>query len=104
MVIMLGIIEFGLASNAQITITNAAREGARTMAIKNSTVAAIASVKAAAPNASVTILSSQISITPAVCTAGQVTKVQVTYPYKFLTGFFGTGYTMTGMAAMRCGG
>jgi hypothetical protein len=30
--------------------------------------------------------------------------VTISYPFHFLTGFFGSGFTMTGKAAMQCGG
>jgi hypothetical protein len=30
--------------------------------------------------------------------------VTIRYPFAFLTGFFGSGFTMTGKAAMQCGG
>lgn len=104
MMLLLGIVEFGLAYNAQITITNAAREGARTMAIQNSTAAADSAVKAAAPLVNPAITNSEIAISPSICAAGQTVTVTIQYPYKFLTGFFGTGYTMIGTAAMQCGG
>lgn len=104
MVILLGIVEFGLAYSAQITITNAAREGARVMAIQNSTTATDQAVKTAAPYTNPAIINSEILISPSVCMAGQIATVQVQYPYKFLTGFFGSGYTILGKAAMRCGG
>ena len=46
--LLLGIMEFGRAYNVQITLSNAAREGVRVMAINNSaTAAAIATAKTA---------------------------------------------------------
>ena len=36
LLLVLGLIEFGRVYNVQISLTNAAREGARTMAIQNS--------------------------------------------------------------------
>jgi Flp pilus assembly protein TadG len=104
MMILLGIVEFGLSYSAQLTITNAAREGARTMAIQNNAGSAVASVIGAAPHLSSIIKPTDVSVTPALCVAGQTVSVQIHYPYKFLTGFFGAGYTMVGTAAMRCGG
>ena len=104
MIILLGIIEFGMAFSAQITLSNAAREGARTMAIQNSVIATGTAVIAAAPTVAPAIVTSQIVISPVVCAAGQVVTVEIRYPYHFLTSFFGSGYTMTSKAAMRCGG
>ena len=103
-VLMLGIIEFGLGYNAQITVSAAAREGARSMALHNSVSTARAATKASAPLAAPGITDSEITITPIVCSAGLTTAVTVVHQYKFLTGFFGIGYPMTGKAAMRCGG
>ncbi|WP_371131033.1 TadE/TadG family type IV pilus assembly protein [Arthrobacter sp. SDTb3-6] len=106
--LILGILEFGLAYNAQITVTNAAREGVRTMAIQNSTSAAKTAVETAASALNPAITDSEITITVSngttTCTGGSTATVAIQYPFKFLTGFFGTGYTMTGKAAMRCGG
>ena len=104
LMILLGIIEFGLAFSAQITVSNAAREGARVMAIQNSVSATGQTVVAAAPTLTPAIDTSQIVVTPANCVAGQVVTVEIRYPYHFLSGFFGSGYTMTGKAAIRCGG
>ena len=46
--LLLGIMEFGRAYNVQITLSNAAREGVRVMAINNSQSAAKAAAKNAA--------------------------------------------------------
>lgn len=106
--LILGILEFGLAYNAQITVTNAAREGARTMVIQNSPSAAKTAVKTVSSVLNPAITDSEITITVSngttTCTGGSTATVNIQYPFKFLTGFFGTGYTMTGKAAMRCGG
>lgn len=106
--LILGILEFGLAYNAQITVTNAAREGARTMVIQNSPSAAKTAVETVSSALNPAITDSEITITVSngttTCTSGSTATVAIQYPFKFLTGFFGTGYTMTGKAAMRCGG
>ncbi|NGN84843.1 pilus assembly protein [Arthrobacter silviterrae] len=106
--LILGILEFGLAYNAQITVTNAAREGVRTMVIQNSPGAAKAAVETVSSTLAPAITDSEITITvsngTATCTGGSTATVNIQYPFQFLTGFFGTGYTMTGKAAMRCGG
>ena len=48
--------------------------------------------------------SAEVAVTPSTCTAGSTVKVTITYPFAFLTGYFGAGFTMTGKAAMQCGG
>ncbi|WP_022887198.1 TadE/TadG family type IV pilus assembly protein [Glaciibacter superstes] len=109
-VLLVGILEFGVAYGAQISITGAARDGARTMAIESDPARTRNAVRAAAPALDPTITDSQISITTSagalmnVCKPGETTTITVTYPYTFLTGMFGATVTMSGKAAMRCGG
>jgi Flp pilus assembly protein TadG len=103
--LLLGIMEFGLVYNAQITLTNAAREGARTVAIENDQVAARADVRAAAIVLDPALTDADITFSPAgACAAGSTSVTTISYDYKYLTGFFGAGLTLTGEAAMRCGG
>lgn len=101
-VLLLGIIEFGLLYNAQITLTNAAREGARTMVITNDPAAAKNAVKAAAPYLDPAVTDAQISVEA--CSPGANSETEVSYPYPFVTGFFADSVTLTGVAVMRCGG
>ena len=106
-VIILGIIEFGLVYNTQITITNAAREGARALSIGNGVNTPFAAVSAASAALTPAVTSAEVTFSPSACTAanaGQTATVTIQYPYKFLSGMFGTGFTMTGVAAMECGG
>jgi Flp pilus assembly protein TadG len=103
--LLIGVIEFGNAYGAQLTITNAAREAARAMAVQNSpTVAKGAAVTAASALTRPSLTTSQVTVSPAACTAGGTATVTISYPFVFLTGFFGHGFTMTGKAAMQCGG
>lgn len=102
--LLLGIMEFGLAYGTQVTITNSAREGARTMAITDTPADARAAALAAAPNLNPQLRAAHITFSPASCTPGAQTTATVTYPMRFITGFFGTGLTVTGRATMRCGG
>jgi Flp pilus assembly protein TadG len=103
--LLIGILEFGNAFGAQLAVTNAAREAARTMAVQNSTSAAQSSALAAAQSlARPAMTASEVAISPSTCTAGSTATVTIRYPFTFLTGFFGTGFTMTGKAAMQCGG
>lgn len=100
-----GIVEFGLAFSAQASVSAAARQGARTMAVGSTAAAARTAAKTAAPGISLT--DSQISVSPTTCVGvanGVNTTVTVTYPYPFLTGFFGSGLTLTGTGVMRCEG
>jgi Flp pilus assembly protein TadG len=103
--LLLGIMEFGLLYNAQITLTNAAREGVRTVAIENDQAAARNDVRAAALVLDPAVSNTDIGFLPVgTCVAGVTATVTITYHYSYLTGFFGDGRTLTGRAAMRCGG
>ena len=107
LLLVLGIAEFGRAYNISTTLSAAAREGARTMALQNSTSAARAAAQAAAPG--VSLSSSQISVTPAACPAagtGSTTlvTVRITYPMAFVSGLFGSSVTLHGTGVMRCNG
>ena len=69
--LLLGITEFGRAYNAQVTLSSAAREGVRVMAIGNSPTAARTAAKNAATGAaSPALADTNITISPATCTAG----------------------------------
>ena len=103
--LLIGVIEFGNAYGAQLAVTNAAREAARTMAVQNSVSAAqSAALTAAQALTAPAMTASEVTISPSTCSAGATATVTIRYPFAFLTGYFGTGFTMTGKAAMQCGG
>ena len=108
LVLVLGIAEFGHAFQVQGTLSAAAREGARVMALQNDPAAARAAVRGATPTLDPAITDAQITISPAACpvnTAGTtLVELTIDYPMPFLTGFFGDGLDMTGTGVMRCSG
>lgn len=104
MVILVGIVEFSLVFTAQTTLTNAAREGARSMALFNDPAAARKAVKDSAFNLSPALTDAQITVSPTACTVGTRGTTTIRYQYHLMTGLFGDGITLTGKAAMRCGG
>ena len=107
-VLVLGIAEFGHAFQVQGTLSAAAREGVRTMALQNDPVAARNAVRGAATTLDPGITDAQITISPASCpvSASGSTQVELTIDYSmpFLTGFFGSGLDLTGRGVMRCSG
>ncbi|MGY1987259.1 TadE/TadG family type IV pilus assembly protein [Blastococcus sp. SYSU DS0669] len=107
-VLVLGIAEFGHAFQVQGTLSAAAREGARAMALQNDQTIARAAVLDAATSLNPSITPHQIAITPASCptTGGSSTNVEltITYPMPFLTGFFAAEVELTGTGVMRCNG
>ena len=111
MLILLGVIDFGRAYTQQLSLSAAAREGARVMAVQNDPVIAKAKVRDAAPALSLALTDSQIVISGTGCPTGyplgQTVTVTVTYPLTSITGMFDSlfsGEHLTGKGVMRCGG
>jgi Flp pilus assembly protein TadG len=106
--LVLGIAEFGHAFQVQGTLSAAAREGVRAMALQNDPAAARTAVRNAAASLNPGITDAQIAITPGSCPKvdGGSTNVRLTinYPMPYLTGFFGSGLALTGTGVMRCNG
>lgn len=108
--LIFGIVEFGRGFNARLTVTHAAREGARAFAIaegddsaaieedvRDRVEAAIAPLTLADPD-------TQISI-DAPCTPGEPAVVTVTYPLTFDVPLWQAGtWTITSTGSMRCAG
>jgi Flp pilus assembly protein TadG len=107
-VLVLGIAEFGHAFQVQGTLSAAAREGARVMALQNDPAAARTAVRDAAPTLDPAITNAQITVTPTACpTTGATSanvRVTISYPMPFLTDFFGATIGLTGTGVMRCNG
>lgn len=103
--LVLGIMEFGFIFYQQMSITNAAREGARAYAIHHADSGfSLTSVveTAATP---VTGVSATSVPSGATCAAGTIAQVTVTKAATSLTGWFPflNSMTLTGKGAMRCG-
>lgn len=107
-VLVIGIAEFGHAFQVQGTLSAAAREGVRAMALRHDEVDAKAVVRDAASSLNPAITDAQIDIDADDClTAGaanRVVRLTITYPMPYLTGFFGSGIDITGTGVMRCNG
>src|SRR3954452_2571600 len=107
-VLVIGIAEFGRAFQVQGTLSAAAREGVRVMALQNDPAAARSMVRSVASSLNPALTDAAIGISPSACpvasaTAGTV-RVTITYRMPYLTGFFGAGVTLTGTGVMRCNG
>ena len=107
-VLVIGIAEFGRAFQVQGTLSAAAREGVRLMALQNDPTAARSAVRNAASSLEPGITDAQITISPAACptlSAGSTSvRLTISYPMPYLTGFFGGGLALTGTGVMRCNG
>ena len=101
--LLMGIMEFGRAYNAQASLSAAAREGVRVMAVSNDPAAA----RLAAENAAVSLMpaltDTNISFGATACAPGTQITITITYNLSTLTGIAGP-FSMTGKGAMLCGG
>ena len=103
LMLVLGTIEFGRAYNAQITLTNAARDGVRVMAINNDPTAAKTAAQNAAASLSNTIPASDITLNTTTCSSGNQVTLTIKYTLSTITGIAGP-FPMTGKGVMLCGG
>ena len=99
--LLMGIVEFGRAYNAKITLTHATREGVRVLAIFGDAVAAEDAVVAA----SASLDPSLLSVSTTACNTGEPTSVTANYPFSYDIPLFGSAtISMSSTAVMRCGG
>ncbi len=106
MLLLMGVLDFGSVYNKQLSMSAAAREGVRVMAISNNPTAARAAIRGSAVF-SPAITDAQIVFSPATCTAGATVAVTITYPMTSTTGMFTplmSGNSIRGQATMRCNG
>ena len=99
--LVFGIVEFGRGYNANLTITHAAREGARVLALGGTEAEVIQTVKDAAPELDAT----QIGVTTsgAPCVSGTPASVTVTYPVDYTIPLFDEGtWTLTETGTREC--
>jgi Flp pilus assembly protein TadG len=107
LVLVLGIIEFGRAYNLQTTLSGAARESVRVMALKSDASLARATAKDYAAVAGVTLTDGQIAISPTGCTADASVTVTITHPLDPVAGMFDAvlgNVDLRGLGQMRCTG
>ncbi len=114
LLIIFGVIDFGRALNAQITITQAAREGARLDALGQSNAAVVSRTQTAATGLSLPaadVTETQVCAAGAGATADA--QVTVTYSFSFITPVgaiagliggsgFGSPITLTAQGVMPC--
>ncbi len=113
LLILMGILDFGRAYTQQLSLSAAAREGVRVMALQTDpaqgTSVAKQRIRDASPALSPPLADSQIVISAA-CVPGNAPSsvtVTLTYPLASMTGMFDSlfaGEHLTGKAVMRCGG
>ncbi|TFD25470.1 TadE/TadG family type IV pilus assembly protein [Cryobacterium lyxosi] len=103
LLLVLGLVEFSRVFNVQISLSNAAREGARVMAIENNPGLARSAATAAAPSVNPSVAEGDITVNNCTATITTVT-MTIDYDVDLLTGFFGETLPLTGTGVMLCGG
>lgn len=113
LLILLGIIEFGRAYNVQVSLTQAAREGARYAAIHHDESGLDVQGKALAAAPALTGLPVSVTDNASSCSSGSDVQVTASVALPSLTGFLDAGFfgapsifplSMKGVGVMRCGG
>lgn len=103
--LLVGIVQFGMAYSSQVSIQSAAREGARALALGEPIAAVNAAVNGAAGAADVTSI--ETTACPANPTAGSTAyatvKVKATYTFSIPFVPIDNPKTLTATARMRCG-
>ena len=112
LLVVFGVIDFGRMLNAQISLTQAAREGARWAALGQSNVPG--RVTAAAPGLSPGPTTTVLSSCPVNAAVGASAQVRASYTFSFVTPFGAISSLLGGSSAgsvtlsstgvFRCGG
>ncbi|MGH8945450.1 MAG: TadE/TadG family type IV pilus assembly protein [Acidimicrobiia bacterium] len=99
--LIFGMVEFGRAYNAKVTLTHATREGVRKLAITKDPAQAVMTTVDAATSLDPAL----ISVSTTACTSGSPTSVTATYPFSYEIPLFGSGtWSLSSTGVMRCGG
>jgi len=117
LLLVFGIVDYGRAYNAKVTLTHAAREGARMLAVENASTSDISTALTSSGRDIATGITATVDTAQTnSCTAGAkdaklVLKSSFSYvtPLPGIGALFGGGWnggpvTFTAKAVMRCGG
>lgn len=111
LLLVIGTLEFGRAYHVQTTLSNAARDGVRVMALQDSTTAAKTRVKESAPTLDIKNGMIAVEFDPSSACSGSgsvpnsTASVTIDYPLPLLSGFLPIeDLTLTGKGTMRCNG
>lgn len=99
--LIMGMVEFSRAYNAQISLTHATREGVRVWALTQDADATVTATK----NAATSLNPDLVSVATTACVPGEPTSVTTTYPFTYDIPLFGTAtLTLSATGVMRCTG
>lgn len=101
--LLLGITEFGRAYNVQSSLSSAAREGVRVMAIGNNPTAARTAAKNAAVAVKPALTDANFTFSPATCAPGAQITLKITYNLSTMTGIAGP-FALESEGVMLCNG
>ena len=108
LLLVIGIAEFGRAFQVQGTLSAAAREGVRAMALQNDQASARSMVRSVASSLNPPIADAQIAISPSACpatyTSGASVRLTISYRLPLITDMFGAGLDLHATGVMRCNG
>jgi len=105
LMVVFGIVAFGVGYNYQLQVTQAAREGARTLAVTGSTGSATAAAQAAAAGLDAGSMSIVLSGCPSTPGPTDTASASISYPYTYnIPGLGDKSVTLTADAVMHCGG
>ena len=105
--LVFGVIDFGIGYNHNVELRGAVREGARSLALNANETATQA--EATVTSAAFGLDRSQISFSNIVTcntsdgTAGKSAQITATYPVKYILPFLPIGTSMSVTGVMRCG-
>lgn len=100
--LIFGIVEFSRAYNTKVTLTHAARESVRVMAVEDDAAKAQTAAKDAVSG---TLDPDQLTWSATACTPGDPVQVNLTYPFSYDIPLFGSrSMDMSAVGVMRCGG
>lgn len=106
--VVFGIIEFGRAYNAQVTLQHAVREGARYYALHHDEDTAVEDTKdvTVAAATSIDLDKDRVTVSPDPCDPPDPGTVAAEYDFAFITWQFGDDpeITLSAEGVMRCGG
>lgn len=104
LLLVVGILEFGLILNQYMVVAEASREGARSAALGGDDATVVNVVKAAVPTPTMDRTKVQVAISPSTRIRGSAVTVTVTYPLKTITQMMSVFFTdpnVSGSATMR---
>ncbi|OGO81320.1 MAG: hypothetical protein A2Y21_07120 [Clostridiales bacterium GWC2_40_7] len=104
-IILMGIIDFGLMFNNYLVVSNASREGARNAAVGATDIEIVSIVGTVSGTLDVSKITTEISPSESLRKQGDEVAVTVKYDYKLLTpvigAFFSGQVQLTGTSVMR---